>query len=289
MRFPIKPSSGAAVLASLLVLGFVSVSSADAQVTAWGEGGGQLFIVHLPGGAMNPVGPTGAPNMEALALAPDGRVLGLVDTGSAAEIYELDTETGAATLLVTADQPGAVGLTILDDGRVFLSVGQEIREVDLGSGATSLLADLGFPVVDLADDGVDIVAWVADDIDGFLYSVDSTTGASSLLRDGLIADTLGLMVSTDASIWYLALGGGVLAPPRTTYVPSRLGEHGAGEAASYDIFEYFAGDPRANVSSLAFRGFESLAEVPGPGPVGQLLLTLLLVAAGWFVIVRGAI
>ena len=259
---------------------------AAAQVTAWGEGGGELFVVHLPVGAMNSVGPTGAPNMESLALVPDGRVLGLVDTGSAADIYEMNTDTGAATLLVSADQPGAVGLTVLDDGRVFLSVGQEVREVDTGTGTTSLLADLGFPVVDLADNGIDVIAWVADNFDGLLYSIDSTSGVASLLREVEYSYTIGLMAAPDGGLWYMTLGGGVLAPPVTRYVSHRIGDFGSGDLLEFGQFSYPSGSPQAQVKSLAFRGVEPIAEVPVTGAVGQLLMMLLIVAAGWLLLVR---
>ena len=277
-----------AALLTLLLLGCAGAAPAVAQTLAWGEGGGQLWTVDLPGGDMTSIGPTGlASGMEALARTPDGRLLGLVDTGLAAELYEVDTETGAATLVVGFDAPGASGLAVLEDGRIFFSVDSEILELDPSDGSTQSVAVLGESVTALADDGSSLLALVYLDPTGAqMFRVEPADGQTTLINDAaeLIGGYRGILVDPGGQVWTLSLGGGILTV--VSFVPQRIDDFGAGAITTYDSFEFFFGAPQAQLNSIAWSGLAPLAEVPGPGPLGQFLLALLLVIAGWFVLLR---
>lgn len=277
------------VLRLSLVLGFflAVAPSAHAQVLAWGEGGGELWAINLPGGDMTSVGPTGlAFGMTALARTADGRLLGLADTGSAAQLHDVDKETGAATLVVSFDQPGVQGLAVLDDGRIFFSVGTEVRELNPGDGSTQLVATLSDVVTALGDDGAMLLA-LTDPIDGMeIFRVDPADGQTTLINDSPELTPFALAVAVDPSgnLWKLNYGGGVLTV--VSFVPQRVEDFGAGDVTTYESFAFFFGSPQAQLNSLAWEGVATLAEVPGPSPLGQMLLTLLLVSAGWFVLIR---
>lgn len=287
MRFPVEFPSGAAILATLLVLVFVSVSSADAQVTAWGAAGGQLWSIGLPSGSMASVGPTGLPDntfVVGMDRALDGRLLGLVVSVGTSAIYEFDTSTGQAKPFLTLDlDESMVGMAALDDGRIFVLHDSSIYEVNTATGATSFLVDVG-PFGTLADDGSNLIAAVSGPGQMEIYSVDPDSGAPELIRSepDFITARWASTVGPGGRLWLLRKS----CPPLLgcSFAYQEIEDFGAGDSTTTDCCFYGFLDPQIQLSSLAWNGLSPAIAVPALRPVGQLLLTLLLVGAGWFVL-----
>ncbi|MEM9194059.1 MAG: hypothetical protein AAGF12_33095 [Myxococcota bacterium] len=158
-----------------------------------------LFDVDLPSGTVTPITPTN-PSLTDIALAPD-RTLFAVDFTA---IYRLD-ETNGSVSLVSEEQPDLVALEVGPDGRLYAAaLGPEVFRVDVGTGATQVVAGLPRGLVASGD-----IAFVGDRM---LITV-TDTPRSETIPDGLVevdlfTSTGRLLGSTGVPcIWGLAAFG----------------------------------------------------------------------------------
>lgn len=261
---------------------------AEAQTSAWGEAGGELWSIGLPNGQMESVGTTGLASdqfVAAMERAPGGRVLGLVVRPGTSAIFEFDTSTGQATPFLTLDLDESMfGLTVLDDGRTFVLHDSSIYEVDTASGTTSFLVDIG-PFGTLADDGSNLLAVLPGVDEQQIYSVDPDTGVANLVRAAadLNPSRVAATVGPGGKLWLLRRSCSLSG---CNFAYQEIEDFGSGDSTLTECCGYFLPDPRVGLASLAWNGLSPAVAIPSLGPIGQLLLLLLIVTAGWFLLIK---
>jgi outer membrane protein assembly factor BamB len=146
--------------------------------------GSSLYSFDPSTGAATLIGSHGLGNVEGLDF--NGETLIAVDyTNDPPPIYELDTSTAAATLIVTADT--SIGLvrsmTVLDANTVLVrsDMDDALRTIDLNTGETNILAS-DLPEIHgmdtLSDGNLYGVC-----ISGMLYRINPANGQTTLIGD----------------------------------------------------------------------------------------------------------
>lgn len=135
-------------------------------------------------GAATLIGSTGLGNIEGLDF--NGNTLLASNFDTTPSIYSIDVTSGAPTLVVTAtsETDNVRAMTTLDGNTMLIRTDlpgpNTLREIDLTTGATTILGNLGgglFAAIDFADDGF----LYGLDTDGSLYRIDPANAATTLI------------------------------------------------------------------------------------------------------------
>jgi hypothetical protein len=147
------------------------------------------------------------PQAHASLLATDWAL-----SGTASNLYSLNTTTGVATLIGSTGQPRMVGLVVDEDSTIY-TVSEETNSglwtLNPTTGAATLVGRLGFNLQegDMTIDPVSGQMYVSDGIGDDLYTVDKTTGAATFVGSyGAIGRDVSGLQFFDGILYGLALG-----------------------------------------------------------------------------------
>lgn len=176
---------------------------------------GNLYKLDLTTAAATLVGDTGRSNIEALDFN-GSTLLGVTFSGSPVTVFSIDTTNGTTTDLVTlSPAPNTTRSAAMWDGKLLIrSDGspKTLSAVNLADGTVTSIGSLGgnnLYAMDFAPNGT---LYALDD-DGSVYSVNTSSGATTLLGDTGSQLWLGLTIQAipePSTYALLALGGGLL-------------------------------------------------------------------------------
>jgi hypothetical protein len=278
--------------------------SALADPVGYTVGFNTLYRIDMATGQTTAIGPIGFTDVEGLALASDGTLYGVADAGSGEPtssitdlLIRINTTTGAGSLVGQLGLQGQgssgnldYGLAFTADGRLWLSsdVSNQLWEVFPGTGGTRLVGSTGRTISGLAARGNELYG-VSVETGPSLYRIDTATATATLIGPlnvgGVVADA-GLDFDLAGQLW------AVLDPEPSAEGASRVVSinlsTGAGMVrASASVasvgMEGLALAPTAMVSGGGGVGTGNVAPlvVPGPGPFGLALLTMVATFLGW--------
>lgn len=232
-----------------------AASSAHAFLVGVGNFGAfspqTLYSIDRSNGSATAIGPTGLVNINDLAWDATARRLYAYTT--AADLYELNPYTGAATLL--AARAGSVpegSLTINPAGGFLTTNADVLSTVD---PATAALAPIG--VLGLNDNDVSGLAFVGGRLLGYakngsladtLVEINPATGAGTSIGSLATLSSVGVGgLAFDGAMLFLSDSANLFSVDPLTTSATLIGAHG-------------------------FGGFSGLAFVPSPGAAGLLAL-----------------
>lgn len=165
-------------------------ASAPAQQTYCATLGGQLYELDLTAQTLTPVTGTGVNLLFGIANL--GSPSELLISGVTAGRFHVDLTTGTVTSLAGGSLPMFALCNNEDDGKVYAASLGNLYEIDSSSGAETLVGSTGLPNIWGLDYVPSLSSFVAHDpISSQLYSLDPATGSSTLIgptnMSGLVA------------------------------------------------------------------------------------------------------
>jgi hypothetical protein len=176
---------------------------------------GDLFTLNTATGASTLIGSTGRGNIEALDF--NGNTLLGVALNNTATLFSINTSSAAVTDLATLSPgPGSIRSIAVDSSGVLYirSDGspKTLSSVDLATGAVTSVGSLGGNSLYAMDFGPNGTLYGFDD-NGFIYSINTSTGASTYLGTTGTILWLGATIQAvpEPATWaLLVLGGGLI-------------------------------------------------------------------------------
>jgi hypothetical protein len=196
-----KTTKFKALIISLVMMLFSTSIVGAATIYATGYCGNAIITIDTDTGASEFVGPTiGFPWTYAAAFTPDGTLWGIADRYGCVtpKLVTFDLSTGAVTPV--ADM-SFWSLSLVSDsaGTLYTENDNKLYTINKANGQETLVGSLGFSaLMDMAFDNSGTLWAVATPRDYFttnLYTIDTATGAGTLVCPSIISDCGGELMT----------------------------------------------------------------------------------------------
>jgi len=157
--------------------------------------------------AFTDIGPLGVPVIfEGLAYDPNTDTLYLIDGRSNLELFEVNRNTGQATLIGAHGITDLFGLAFDSKNNVLYGTqfagGSGFYSLDVNNGQAAFIADLAVGIGGLAYDSLNDRLVGIQDGAGDLYEIDRANGQLTLLLDGAFTNDSGLAYDPDKDLFW---------------------------------------------------------------------------------------